>query len=367
MKVVLVGSLPPPYHGATIYFQSLLHSEIRDRYTVHHLDTSDHRSIDNITKLDFTNVYLGIKNIFQLIGMLRSHKPDIVYIPVASSTLAYFRDGLLISCAHFFSQARIIIHLHGGEYFRQEFYNRVNRPVRWFIRKTLSYVHTAIVLGESVRHVFTDLVNRVEVISNGITDMMNGRTGSKSPDRPVVGFMGNLFESKGILDVIEAAQVVVMRHPDVTFRIAGAWFDREPSTKKKADELIDRHGLHDRINFSGVVRNGDKEKFFSDTSIFVFPSRYEGMPLVILEAMAARLPVVSTKNVGVIPEVVIDGETGILVDKKSPDQIARALIYLIENPEVRQAMGEAGRKRFENFYTIEKNIERMIGVFEKVY
>lgn len=367
MKVLLIGSVPPSYHGATVYFQSLLNSRIRDLYAVHHLDTSDHRSIDNITKLDIINVYLAIKNILQIIRMLRAGKFDIVYVPVAPSALGYLRDGLFIFFANYLSNAKIIIHLHTGNYFRKEFYNRTNGIMRWFVRKTLSYVHTAIVVGERVRDVFDGLVERVEVVPNGIPDMMNGKAGPDSPDRPVIGYMGNFFESKGIFDIIEAASEVIKRYPDVTFRFAGAWFDREAETKEKVFRLIDRYGLRDNVKFEGVLRNGKKDKFFSETSIFILPSRNEGLPLVILEAMAARLPVISTKNVGVIPEVVIDGETGILVDKKSPDQIARALIYLIENPEIRQAMGEAGRKRFENYYTIEKNIERMIGVFEKVY
>ena len=86
--------------------------------------------------------------------------------------------------------------------------------------------------------------------------------------------------------------------------------------------------------------------------------------MVIIEAMAAGCPVVSTKNAGAIPETVIDGKTGILVEKKNPQAVAQAIIKLIESPELRVKMGMAGRKRYEQYYTQERNIENMIRVFD---
>ena len=370
MKIILIGSVPPPYHGSTIYFRSLLESRLHDVHTVYHLDTSDHRTIDNITKLDPVNVYLAVKNVFQLIFMLGARRPDIVYVPLAQKFLPYIRDGLFILCAKFFSRAKIVVHLHGGDYFRKEFYEKSGKFAAWFVRKTLSYAHTAIVLGNSLRCIFEDLVDRIEVVPNGIEDPVARRNGSdtgRQSEKFVIGYLGNFFESKGILDVLEASREVISRHPHVTFRFAGAWTDQEPDTKKAAYRLIEEYGLKENVEFAGMLRGGEKERFLTDMSIFVFPSRYEGQPLVILEAMASGLPVVSTKGVGAIDEMVIDGVTGILVDKQSPEQIARALVHLIEHPDVCMTMGKAGRKRFKESFLMDKNIGKMIGVFEKVY
>jgi glycosyltransferase involved in cell wall biosynthesis len=87
--------------------------------------------------------------------------------------------------------------------------------------------------------------------------------------------------------------------------------------------------------------------------------------LVILEAMAAGCPVISTR-VGAIPEVVVDGVTGILVEKQNPQQLADAIMRLVDDPALRQRMGEAGRKRFEEHYTFERCAERLIKVFHQV-
>ena len=147
-------------------------------------------------------------------------------------------------------------------------------------------------------------------------------------------------------------------------KFAGSWWPLESETKKHAFGFIQENHLEDKIEFVGRILGGEKEKFLVDTDIFVFPSWCEGHPIVVIEAMAAGCPVISTKNVGAIPETVINGETGILVEKKNPEAVAEAIINLIEHPELRIRMGMAGRKRYEQYYTQEKNIENMIKVFE---
>ena len=104
-KVLLIGSFPPPYHGSNICFYNLLSSKIKEEFEVYHLDTSDHRNLDNLNKLDFINVYIALKNIFELIWMLLKVKPSLVYIPPAANFLPYLRDGLFILCAAYFSKA----------------------------------------------------------------------------------------------------------------------------------------------------------------------------------------------------------------------------------------------------------------------
>jgi glycosyltransferase involved in cell wall biosynthesis len=89
------------------------------------------------------------------------------------------------------------------------------------------------------------------------------------------------------------------------------------------------------------------------------------MPLVILEAMAAGKAVISTQDVGAIPEVVRHGETGLLVEKQNPKALASAILRLIEDPAFRKRLGRAARQRFEERYTIDKSIYCLTQVFEK--
>ncbi len=188
----------------------------------------------------------------------------------------------------------------------------------------------------------------------------------KRPDDKIIaGYLGNLFESKGVLDLLNAAVIVLQKHAKLNSGLPVPWIDRERHTKAEAEKIISENNLKDKIKFLGTVNGKAKEKFLMQTDIFVFPTSYpfEGFPLVILEAMQAQCPVVSTKNVGAIGDMVDDGETGILVDKKNPVQISDAIIKLIEDADLRLKMGKAGRAKFERLYTLDINVNSMTSIF----
>ena len=363
-KILIIGALPPPYHGVTVFNDRLLNSKILDIYEVYHLDISDKRNLDNLGKVDLQNVYLALRNLWDLMRLCMRRKPDLVYLPIAQN-IAYLRDGMFIVIARFFSKAKIIIHLHGS-YFRR-YYDNTNWFMKKFIGFTMKQVNAAIVLGECLKYIFGGWVKDIQVVPNGTP--FNSKIEDKfkrNISSVTISYLGNLLESKGVLDTIKAAKIVTNKYPKVRFKFAGAWRAKEIEKKKSAFRFIQENHLEDRIEFVGRILADEKEKFLLDADIFVFPSwyKYEGHPIVVIEAMAAGCPVVSTKNVGAIPETVIDGKTGILVEKKNPEAIAQAITKLIEHPELRIKMGMAGRKRYEQYYTQEKNIENMIKVFE---
>lgn len=370
-KIILAGSIPPPYHGSSIYFYNLLNSKISNEFDVSHLDLSDHRDLDNLSRLDFTNVKIALKNIISMINLLKKTDPLLVYIPVASNFLPYLRDGLLILTAAYFSKAKIVIHLHEGSYFRTGFYDKASFPVKYFIKKSLGKADTAIVLSENLKFVFRGLVRNTEVCHNGISRRQTDNSIQKksgSDDFINVGFLGNLFESKGVLDVLNAAEEILKKCGKVKFRFAGAWSDKEGNTEEKAYRIINEKGLAECVEFTGVITGKDKDNFLESTDVFLFPSWYkhEGFPLVIIEAMSASCPVISVKDTGAISDIVIDGTTGILTEKKRPDQIAESVIKLIKNPGLRLEMGKNGKERYEKYYTLESSINRLISIFNKV-
>lgn len=372
-KVLLIGSIPPPVHGSNVYFNSLLNSKIRDEFEIAHLDISDHRDLSNLSKLDFTNVTLALKNLRELYKKLKEFRPDLVYIPVASNFLPYLRDGLFILFSGYFSNSKIIIHSHEGDNFRNGFYKDSLFPVKYFIKKSLSKADTAIVLGEGLRFVFKDFVRNIEIIPNGITPEKNKTavrdiTKNKTTKNVKIGFMGNLFESKGVTDVVNAAVTVLKKHSTAEFIIAGAAPSKEHSAKEEIEKIVKENNLEEKIIFTGVITGEKKEEFFNKTDIFVFPSyyKYEGFPLVLLSAMSAAVPVISVKNTGAISDIVTDNETGILTERKNPGKLSEAMNYLIENPDVRIEMGKKGKEKFEKNFTLDININKMIRVFNKV-
>lgn len=362
-RVVLVGATPPPHHGMTIFMENLLRSELVNRYDVLRVDTSDHRNLDNLGKFDFWNVYYALRNLWEAFWLCVVYKPALVYVPLAQNIASLLRDGLIITVASWFSPAKILVHYHGGESF-----NHFRSSVPWFFKVFIGYVlhrvDVAIVLGEGLKPLFRSSAKRVEVVANGTNFLCEKRDKKTQDDGCVtVAYLGTLMRAKGVLDLIHAANGVVKKCRSVRFRFAGEWWSQESQTRNEVEMLVHTCDLSGAVSFEGKILGEAKERYLLGTDIFVLPSWSEGFPMVILEAMAAACPVISTK-VGAIPEVVVDGVTGILVEKQNPEQLADAIMRLIEDPELRLRMGQAGRKRFEEYYTFEKCAERLIKVFE---
>jgi len=361
-SLLFIGALPPPYHGVTVFNYNLLNSELGDHYDIIHLDTSDKRSLDNLGKMEPVNIVLGIENLFQLIVLCLRKNPDLIYLPI-SENKAYLRDGLFILFAKLFSsRKKVIAHAHGS-YFRN-YYNQTNWFMKRFIDFTIRKVDTIIVLGNRLIYIYEGWVKNIEVVPNGVclNPDLRGEFKQKRNDL-IISFLGIISKNKGILDVITAMKIVIEKYPNIQCKLAGEWLKQKSNTKEVVFRFIKENYLEDKIDFVGRVLDKEKEQFLVHSDIFVFPSHVEAQGIVNIEAMACGCPVISTK-VGTIPEVVIDGKTGILVEKKNPKAVAQAIIKLIEDPELRVKMGMAGRKRYEQYYTQEKNIENMIKVFE---
>lgn len=362
-KIILIGAVPPPYHGTNISNERILNSKVKNIYNLYHLDISDHRNLNNLGRIDFVNVFLSIKSFFKLFFLVLRIKPDLAYLVIAQN-LAYLRDGIFILIICIFSRARIVIHLRSS-YFKK-YYDKSNWLIKKFIDLTLEKVDIAIVLGDSLRPVLSKWIKRIEVVPNG-TDF-NPDIGKKNIDNKnglVISYLGNLYEFKGIFDLLVAGKMVIERGKNIKLIFGGPWTEKEPEVKERMSRYIEINKLENKVIFTGLIPIEEKENFFMNTDIFVLPSWSEGHPNVILEAMAAACPVISTKDVGAISETVLDGETGILVSKKNPDAIANAIVYLIENPGIRLKMGMAGRRRFEKYYTFEENVNNIISVFNE--
>ncbi len=361
--IVLIGAVPPPYHGTNISNKRILNSRIKNIYKLYHIDTSDHRNLNNLGRLDFINLFLGLKNFFKLFYLVLRKKPDLVYLVVAQN-LAYLRDGLFITIVTLFSQAKIVIHLRSS-YFRK-YYNKSGWFVKKFIDLTLSNVDAGIVLGNSLKPILHKWVKDIKVVPNG-TDFNPdlSKRNYKNKKEFIVSFLGNLFEFKGVFDLVKAIKEVTKAKSNVKLIFGGPWPESEPEIREKILGFIKVNQLEEKIIFKGFIPDSEKEKFFLKTDIFALPSWSEGHPNVILEAMAAACPVISIKNVGAISETVINGKTGFLVNKKSPHEIAGAINYLISNPKEIEKMGKAGRARYEKEYTLKKNINNLINVFDE--
>ena len=191
---------------------------------------------------------------------------------------------------------------------------------------------------------------RVRVIPNGV-DVPAAPEARPSREALVAGLAANLEPWKGVDVLLEAARR--MQAP-LRLEIYGDGSLRGELEQQSA-------GLDAR--FHGFVQ--EMTEAVAGLDVLVQPSRAENLPLAVLQAMAAGLPVIATR-VGGIPEVVVDGETGILVEPDDPEAIADALDSLAANPERRRKLGEAGRERVREHFSADGMARRTLALYEEL-
>jgi glycosyltransferase involved in cell wall biosynthesis len=180
--------------------------------------------------------------------------------------------------------------------------------------------------------------------------------------KPIVAMIGRFDRyQKGHQYFIEAARIINEKMSEVNFLIVGGTANEEEEKfKKELEEKVKEIGLFEKIIFTGFYP--DLIYLLSNVEIVVIPSLYEAPSAVAMEASAMRRPVVAS-NVGGIPEVIIEGETGFLVPPKDPQAIAEKVIFLLRNPQIAKEMGEKGYQRVKTCFTLEK----MVREHEKIY
>jgi sugar transferase (PEP-CTERM/EpsH1 system associated) len=194
---------------------------------------------------------------------------------------------------------------------------------------------------------------RVQTIYNGVDGQRFPFSGP-SPGGPIVA-VARLSPEKDLANLVRAAAIAGREDPKLRVEAAG-----DGPCRAELVHLVGELGLEGRVSFLGEVR--DVAGLLTRSAIFVLPSRSEGISLTLLEAMACGLPIVATR-VGGTPEVVIDGQTGLLVPPRDPAALAHAVLQLRRDPDGARRMGEAGRRRVERDF----GIHRMVGDYLALY
>jgi len=178
------------------------------------------------------------------------------------------------------------------------------------------------------------------------------------PNERIITMVARLAYVKDHITYLKAAQIVLSQIQDLHFLIVG---DGELENKIRRD-ILDLD-LEDNVTL--LVQRKDIPQILSITDISVLTSLYEGCANAILESMAAAKPVVAT-DAGGNRELVIDGSTGYLVPVKDAGALAEKIYYLLKNPDIMRRMGEAGRKRVETNFTLDKALNSIENLYQKL-
>jgi len=172
----------------------------------------------------------------------------------------------------------------------------------------------------------------------------------------LIGFVGRLDEQKGVGTLLEAMREVSKASPHARLIFAG-----EGNMRSEVERFSEEHRLTRSIILSGF--RSDVQAFLRDIDFLVMPSNWEGFGYAAAEAMAAGRAVIAT-HVSSLPELVDDGRTGILVPPRSPRDLARAMLTLIQKPALRAKMGRAGAAKARDLFTLREMVDKTEAVLE---
>lgn len=237
------------------------------------------------------------------------------------------------------------------------------RPLPMFARAGLQRAHgvTAVSRATSVGGATNQELDpaRVHIVPPALEPGFGGvgqasKSVSDLPAAPRLLTVARLDHGKGIDHVIRAMPRVLSSKPDVSYVVVG-----EGPEGSRLEHLARQCGVADNVIFEGKVSEQDLGSYYEACEIFVMPSLDEGFGLAFAEAMAYGRPVVAARSGGAV-EVVVEGETGLVVDYGNANQLAEAIISLLRSDELRLRLGQAGQQRATTMYTFDRFAETLL-------
>ena len=350
--------------GPAIATQIILDSKLHEEYNLIHVDTNVHKSIQTMGKWSVKKIWQNIAIYLRFFSVILKEKPDLIIIPISQSTLGFLKDAVFILLSGRLNLCRkTIIQLRGSNI--KNWLAESSWMTNKFVSFTVRSADGVIVLGEKLKYLFSDFFpnEQIYVVPNGANYPL---TSKRSPQgqRPVrILYLANLQPSKGIEDFVEAVQALSKRYDNrFVVDVVGQW--RDEATRLRCLKIMQKASLP--ITFHGKAIGKDKYRFLEHADVFVFvPRAPEGHPWVIVEAMAAGLPIISTDQ-GAITESVLHGINGFIVQPNNPRQLADHIEKLILSPELRSKFSSASKAHYLDQFTEEKMVQKLSTVFDTV-
>jgi glycosyltransferase involved in cell wall biosynthesis len=346
--------LPPPVHGVTAINSSVEASALlSSKFDVEVVPLRFSESIDDLRRITARKAVATLAVTAKLLQSLRANRPAAVYFTLTPHGGGFYRDclfvGIIRAC-----NVRRVFHLH-GKGVASALRSRWRRALYRWVFQDAWVIHVAPSLTADIAGLVD--ASRVIVVPNGIADVSSAQPHHVPRAVPRVLFLSHMTAKKGPVTLVRVLHVLRQRGIDFEATFAGsgsAIFIEE--FKRTVAELA----LGDRVRYVGPVYERDKEKLFSEHDVFAYPTEDDAFPLVLLEAMQHRLPIVANA-VGGIPDMIADEDNGLLVRAGDIDAFADKLTTLLCNAERRRELGDAARRKYLAAFTLESFEQNLVG------
>lgn len=358
MKLLVLAQTPPPVHGQSVMVQALVSGLAGEGIELEHVNLRLSRNAADIGGWRPGKFSAVLDACLQAVAARFARGCDtLYYVPAPGKRGALYRDWVVMMlCRPFFK--RLVLHWHApglGEWLAA----KATAPERALTQLLLGRADLSLVLGESLRADAEWLrAKKIKVVANGIPDPGAGPAPRRpAADAPLaVVFLGLCCEEKGLFDAADAVLAANHRTGHASFRLTAAGAFPDPAAEERFAALVARNpGV---VGHAGFVEGEAKQKLLRESDCLCLPTRFpnEGQPLVLLEAMAADLPVVASRWRG-IPEMLPPAASR-LVPPGDPAGLTDALLDLRRHP----APVGVARAHFLSHFTLRRHLERLAEV-----
>lgn len=357
--ILFILHMPPPVHGAAMVGKYIHDSElINSRFDCHYINLTTAKSLQDIGKGGVKKLWRYLKLLRQIHQEVRHLKPKLVYVTPNACGGAFYKDFVVVQMLKRMG-CRVVVHYHNkGVATRQDHWLD-----DWLYRRFFPRLKV-ILLAEALYQDVKKYVKRedVYICPNGIPETLDHEPQAARHNRiPHLLFLSNLLVDKGVLVLLDALKIL----KDKGYSFVCDFVGGETAEIDAARFLreVEERGLNRLVVYDGRKYGADREAFFRTTDIFVFPTYYhnECFPLVLLEAMQHGVPCISPCEGGV-PDIIDDGKTGYIVERRNPEQLAEKMELLLNDGVLRESMGRAGKGKFEREFTLRTFEERICEV-----
>ncbi len=356
-KVLFLLHLPPPVHGSSMVGSWLYESElIKKTFNASYINLLTSKKVSDSGKLSIRKILCIFEVLYILVNKLVVFRPNLCYVALTTTGFAFYRDMLLVFILKIFDVKRIY-HLHNkGVIISSK--SRFNRWAYRYVFKDAKVILLSEYLYEDIKDYV--LKSDVEICPNGVPVLKNVYSKSSESEVEIL-FLSNLIESKGVYVLLKA--MALLKERGVKFKgvfVGGEGDINSVQFKDKVKNL----DLLNYVKYVGKKYGDEKNYIYSKSNVFVFPTFYsnECFPLVLLEAMQHELPIISTPEGG-IRSIIEDGVNGFIVGQRDFVKLAEKLEQLIKDPVLRMNMGQNGKMKFNQLFTLdafERNINDIL-------
>ena len=297
-------------------------------------------------------LFAAIKGYINFIKCLLFFHPNIIHIHVSFGP-SFYRKLLMFKFG-FLLKIPVIAHIHGS--YINEFYINASKSKQKLVRSTFSKTAYCIVLSDYWKKEFSIMIPDEKMIVVENFSLIPPERSNL--DKNNVLFLGFVTKLKGCYDIPKIAEKVVKQVPDAKFYIGG--IGDQLQIEKSISESI-----KENIVFLGWVEKEQKDQLLRESSCFLLPSYSEGMPMSILEAMSYGLPIVST-DVGAIPEVVENGNSGYLSNPGDIDDISKNICNILLDNDLKKSMSNYNFNMIKSKYSLDRHITSLKKIYMKV-